>query len=65
MKGNTCKSCGVIQVITAEGKLLCGNKLDAEIVGEIENCWLCELIGGPNSEEAISNLTLTVKGVKV
>ena len=45
MKGNTCKSCKGIQAIDDKGYFVIGNNLDAEIVGEIENCALCELIG--------------------
>lgn len=50
--GWACESCNGIQVVTAEGSYLIGNDLDVVVIGTVNMCVLCDLIGTPEKVDA-------------
>jgi hypothetical protein len=52
MNGKICKACGTLQVIKDNGNYFLGKKLDAEIIGTIDLCIICEIAGTPENDQA-------------
>jgi hypothetical protein len=50
MNGKICQACGATQVIKENGNYFLGNNINAKIIGTVELCIICELVGVPESE---------------